>query len=33
MFQGIIEVGTDIEKRGKIQVGSILINKMTVAGN
>ncbi|MDF2690441.1 MAG: Zn-dependent protease, modulator of gyrase [Gammaproteobacteria bacterium] len=33
MFKGIIEIGTDIEKRSKIQVGSILINKMMVAGN
>ncbi|MDO8954209.1 MAG: metalloprotease PmbA [Gammaproteobacteria bacterium] len=33
MFSGIIGIGSDIEKRGKIQVGSILIDKMTVAGN
>jgi PmbA protein len=33
MFQGIVEIGADVEKRGKIQVGSILIDRMTVAGN
>lgn len=33
MFTGIVEVGSDIERRGKIQVGSVLINRMTIAGN
>jgi PmbA protein len=32
MFKGILDIGNDIEKRGKIQVGSILIDKMTIAG-
>ncbi|ODU01048.1 MAG: metalloprotease PmbA [Thiobacillus sp. SCN 63-1177] len=33
MFKGIVAIGKDIEKRGSKQVGSILIDKMTVAGN
>ena len=33
MFKGIVGIGRDIEKRGSKQVGSILIDKMTVAGN
>jgi len=33
MYKGIIEVGSDIEKRGKIHIGSVLINNMTVAGS
>lgn len=33
MLLGILAVGTDIEVRGSRQVGSILIDRMTVAGN
>jgi PmbA protein len=33
MFQGIVAIGTDVETRGSRQVGSILIDRMTVAGN
>jgi PmbA protein len=33
MFKGIVAIGTDIEQRGSKQVGSILIDHMTVAGN
>ena len=30
---GIVDIGTDIERRSSKQVGSILIDNMTVAGN
>lgn len=33
MFSGIILVGNDVDQRGNIRTGSILIEKMTVAGN
>ncbi len=33
MFKGIIAIGRDVERRGSKQVGSILIDRMTVAGN
>ena len=33
MFKGIVDIGKDIERRSSKQVGSILIDKMTVAGN
>jgi PmbA protein len=33
MLRGIVAIGTDIEVRGSRQVGSILIDNMTVAGN
>ncbi len=33
MFLGIVAIGRDVERRGSKQVGSILIDKMTVAGN
>ncbi len=32
MFAGIIDIGNDIEVRGSKQVGSILVERMTVAG-
>lgn len=32
MFMGISEIGTDIDTRGSIQCGSILIDNMTIAG-
>ncbi|MFZ5483587.1 MAG: metalloprotease PmbA [Pseudomonadota bacterium] len=33
MFLGILAIGTDIEVRGSRQVGSILVDRMTVAGH
>ena len=33
MYAKILEVGSDIDKRGNIQTGSILIENMMVAGN
>ncbi len=32
MFRGIQAIGTDIDTRGRVQCGSILLDKMTVAG-
>jgi len=32
MFQGIIEVGNDLDMRGNIRTGSILLENMTIAG-
>ncbi len=33
MFMGIVEIGTDIDTRGNVQCGSILIENMTIAGD
>jgi PmbA protein len=33
MLRGIVDIGNDIEVRGSKQVGSILLERMTVAGN
>lgn len=33
MFQGIVAIGNDVLVRGSKQIGSVLINQMTVAGN
>ncbi|MBM7061564.1 metalloprotease PmbA [Pseudomonas sp. UL073] len=33
MFQQIVAVGSDLEQRGNIQVGSVLIERMMVAGS
>jgi PmbA protein len=33
MFKGIVAIGRDVERRGSKQVGSILIDRMTLAGN
>ena len=33
MFKGIVAIGRDVERRGSKRVGSILIDRMTVAGN
>jgi PmbA protein len=33
MFKGIVAIGSDVERRGSKQVGSILIDRMTLAGN
>ena len=32
MFGGIAEIGTDIDVRGGIRCGSILVDRMTIAG-
>jgi PmbA protein len=32
MFMGIQAVGSDIDNRGSIRTGSILIDQMTIAG-
>jgi PmbA protein len=32
MFLGIVEVGNDVDLRGNIRSGSVLIERMTVAG-
>jgi PmbA protein len=33
MLLGIVDIGNDIEVRGSKQVGSILVERMTIAGN
>ena len=33
MFSNIVAVGNDVDFRGGIRSGSVLLNKMTVAGN
>lgn len=32
MFQGIAAVGNDVDARGSIRCGSLLLERMTVAG-
>jgi PmbA protein len=32
MFLGIVEVGSDVDLRGNIRTGSVLIEQMTIAG-
>ncbi len=32
MFRGIVEIGNDIDPRGSVRCGSILIDKMTIGG-
>ena len=32
MFMGLVEVGTDVDMRGNVRTGSILIEDMTIAG-
>ena len=32
MFAGIVEVGNDLDMRGNIRTGSILLENMTIAG-
>jgi PmbA protein len=32
MYAGIAAIGDDIDARGGIRVGSILLNEMTIAG-
>ena len=33
MFQGIVEIGSDLDLRGNVRTGSILIENMTIAGS
>ena len=33
MYRQILQVGNDVDKRGNIQTGSVLIESMTIAGN
>jgi PmbA protein len=33
MFAGIAAVGSDVDRRGSILTGSILVGRMTVAGS
>ncbi len=33
MYKGILAIGKDVDRRGSKQTGSILVNRMTVAGN
>jgi len=33
MYAQLVEIGADVDKRGNIQTGSILIENMTIAGN
>jgi PmbA protein len=33
MLRGIVDIGNDIEVRGSKQVGSVLVESMTIAGN
>jgi PmbA protein len=32
MFKQIVAVGSDVDKRGGIRTGSVLIEQMTIAG-
>ncbi|UCC56517.1 MAG: metalloprotease PmbA [Gammaproteobacteria bacterium] len=32
IFQGIVEVGNDVDRRGNVRTGSMLIEQMTIAG-
>jgi PmbA protein len=32
MFKGIVGIGDDVDEKGGIRTGSILIDKMTIAG-
>jgi PmbA protein len=32
MFAGIVEVGNDVDLRGNVRCGSVLIEQMTVGG-
>ena len=33
MYANLIEVGNDVDKRGNIQTGSILLEEMMIAGD
>jgi PmbA protein len=32
MYRGIVAIGSDVDRRGSKQTGSILIDRMTIAG-
>ena len=32
MFQNIVSIGNDVDNRGNIKTGSVLIDNMTIAG-
>lgn len=32
MFAGIVDVGNDVDNRGQVRIGSMLLNEMTIAG-
>ena len=33
MYRGILGIGTDVDRRGAVLTGSILIDRMTIAGS
>jgi PmbA protein len=33
MLRGIVAVGTDVDLRGGVRTGSVLVDKMTIAGD
>jgi PmbA protein len=33
MFAHVVAVGSDIDTRGQVRIGSLLLSEMTVAGN
>ena len=33
MYRGIVEVAGDVDRRGGVQTGSVLVDRMTIAGN
>jgi PmbA protein len=33
IYRGIVAIGTDVDLRGSIRTGSILVREMTIAGN
>ena len=33
MYRGIVDIGTDVDMRGGVRTGSILIGEMTIAGD
>jgi PmbA protein len=32
MYRGIVAVGNDVDRRGNFQSGSVLVDRMTIAG-
>ena len=32
IFQGILAIGSDVDKRSKIRCGSVLVEELTIAG-
>jgi PmbA protein len=33
MFKNIVAVGNDVDTRGQVQIGSLLMGEMTIAGS